>query len=116
MISSVSSLKTLFYTEESSETEFNPNFLQIIREVTNEASINGSIAKTTEIKIVDSAPANKPLSQLELQRKSEEFISLYEDGSGEGLRHGSICSFVSTKKIGCKGIVLIRHVLSLIHI
>ena len=67
--SNVSSLKTLSYNEESSKTEFNPNFLQIIREVTNEVMINGEVAKTVETKIVDSTPIGKPLTPKELQNK-----------------------------------------------
>jgi len=102
VISNVSSLKTLSYTEESSTTEFNPNFLQIIREVTNEAVINGEVAKTVETKIVDSTPVEKPLSQRDLQKKSEDFIKIYDDGSGNGIYFGSICSFVATRQIKMK--------------
>ena len=103
VISNVSSLKTLSYTEESSTTEFNPNFLQIIREVTNEAMINGDVAKTVETKIVDSTPVDKPLSQRDLQKKSEDFIKMYDDGSGNGISFGSICSFVAARQIKLKG-------------
>ena len=103
VISNVSSLKTLSYTEESSTTEFNPNFLQIIREVTNEAMINGEVAKTIETKIVDSTPIGKPLTPKELQNKSEEYIKMYDDGSGNGLSLGSICSFVATRQIQSTG-------------
>ena len=99
MTSNVSSLKTLSYTEESSTTEFNPNFLQIIREVTNEAMINGEVAKTVETKIVDSTPMDKPLTTTELQKKSEDYIKMYDDGSGNGLSLGSICSFSATRQI-----------------
>ena len=97
--SNVSSLKTLSYTEESSTTEFNPNFLQIIREVTNEAMINGEVAKTVETKIVDSTPIGKPLTPKELQKKSEDYIKMYDDGSENGLSLGSICSFSATRQI-----------------
>ena len=99
VISNVSSLKTLSYTEESSTTEFNPNFLQIIREVTNEAMINGEVAKTVETKIVDSTPIGQPLTPEELQKKSEDYIKMYDDGSGNGLSLGSICSFSATRQI-----------------
>ena len=97
--SNVSSLKTLSYTEESSTTEFNPNFLQIIREVTNEAMINGEVAKTVETKIVDSTPIGKPLTPKELQKKSEGYIKMYDNGSGNGISLGSICSFSATRQI-----------------
>ena len=97
--SNVSSLKTLSYTEESSTTEFNPNFLQIIREVTNEAMINGEVAKTVETKIVDSTPIGQPWTPEELQKKSEEYIKMYDDGSGNGVSLGSICSFSATRQI-----------------
>ena len=99
VISNVSSLKTLSYTEESSTTEFNPNFLQIIREVTNEAMINGEVAKTVETKIVDSTPIGKPLTPKELQKKSEGYIKMYDNGSGNGISLGSICSFSATRQI-----------------
>ena len=102
VISNVSSLKTLSFTEESSTTEFNPNFLQIIREVTNEAMINGEVAKTVETKIVDSTPVDRPLSQRDLQKKSEDFIKMYDDGSGSGIAFGSICSFVATRQMKLK--------------
>ena len=99
VISNVSSLKTLSYTEESSRTEFNPNFLQIVREVTNEAMINGEVAKTVETKIVDSIPKGKPLTSKELQNKSEDYIKMYDDGSGNGLSLGSICTFSAMRQI-----------------
>ena len=103
--SNVSSLKTLSFSEESSTTEFNPNFLQIVREVTNEAMINGEVAKMVETKIVDSTPVDKPLSQRDLQKKSEEFIKMFDDGSGNGIALGSICSFVATRQIKWKGML-----------
>ena len=91
--SSVAYLKTLSYMEESNTTEFNPMFLQIIREVTTEAEIDGNVAKVVETKIVDSALTDSPLSQQELQKKSEDYIKMYENESGTGIRLGSICSF-----------------------
>ena len=91
--SNVFYLKTLSYMEESSTTDFNPNFLQIVREVTTEAEIDGNVAKIVETKIVDSVPTDNPLSQNELQKKSEEYIKMYDNGSGTGIRLGSICSF-----------------------
>ena len=103
VISNVSSLKTLSYTEESSTTEFNPNFLQIIREVTNEALIDGEVAKIVETKIVDSTPIDRPLTSQQLQKKSEDFIKMYDDGSGNGIAIGSICLFSATKQIRSKG-------------
>ena len=103
VISNVSSLKTLSYTEESSATEFNPNFLQIVREVTIEARIGREVAKTIEARIVDSSPMNKPLSSHDLQKKSEDFIKLYDDGSRKGITIGSICSFTATRAIKSKG-------------
>ena len=91
--SNVSYMKTLNYMEESSTTEFNPNFLQIIREVTTEAEIDGNVAKIVETKIVDSVLTDNPLTQKQLQEKSEEYIKMYDNGSGTGIRLGSICSF-----------------------
>ena len=103
MISNVSSLKTLSYTEESSATKFNPNFLQIVREVTIEARFGREMAKTIETRIVDSSPIDKPLSSHDLQKKSEDFIKLYDDGSRKGITIGSICSFTVTRAIKSKG-------------
>ena len=103
VISNVSSLKTLSYTEESSATEFNPKFLQIIREVTIEAQIGKEGTKTIETRIVDSSPIDKPLSSHDLQKKSEDFIKLYDDGSRKGITIGNICSFTATRAIKSKG-------------
>ena len=103
--SSVASLKTLTYLEESSMTEFNPNFLQIIREVTTEVIIDGNVAKTVESKIVDAVVIDNPLSQKHLQKRSEEFIKLYDHdgGTGSGIKIGSICTFSATEQLKLKG-------------
>jgi len=100
--SHISSLKTLSYQEESSTSEFNPNFLQVVREVTTEATIDGNVAKMVETKVVDCVPNNSPLSSKDLQKKSEEYIQLYDNGSGNGIKNGSICSFTATDHLKVK--------------
>ena len=93
------------YLEESSTTEFNPNFLQIVREVTTEVIINGNIAKTVESKIVAAVVIENPLSKKDSQKRSTESIRLYDhdDRSGSAIMFGSICTFSATDQLKLQG-------------
>ena len=63
------------HNETSEKATFNPAFLQILRKITTEVSIDGRTAKTTTREFVDSVKTKKALSQEELKKKGEDYIT-----------------------------------------
>ena len=71
------------------QTEYNTGFLQILREVTTELSIDGSKATVVEETYVDSVPIKQDRSQYELNRLAENYIA-YEFGNSSNDDGGEI--------------------------
>ena len=71
-------------TIESEQTSFNPNFLQIMRQVTTELSIDGESTTVVEETFVHAIPIGEDYSSEELTTLGEEYIA-YKFGSSDDL-------------------------------
>merc|ERR1719277_1832160 len=82
------------YEEKSEETEYNTDFLQLLRKVSTVVAIDGSTVEMIETMIVDSIPTASPLTSKQLEEKSKEFIMQeYDNGEGSEMTFGPRCTF-----------------------
>ena len=72
---SVTSTESYSETVQSEKIEFNPDFLQIIREITTRVIINGKSATIFEKKFVDSVPIGEPLSESERKSLAYDYMA-----------------------------------------
>jgi len=62
------------YNETTIETDFNPKFAQLVREVKTTITINGRKGSVTEEKYIDSIPLDKLLSPSQLEERSKKWL------------------------------------------
>lgn len=82
LVESVESSEKDTLTETSSKTDYNPNFLQIVRTTVTRVTINGRSAREEEKEFTTSRPQSKPLSYQELIKRAEDYMKYtFDDGA-----------------------------------
>ena len=94
-----SRIKQSSHKEHSETIVFQDGFLQIIQRVRTTIIIDGHSAEIVEELLKDSVPINKPKTPKELQRMAEDFISIYDDGTGAGIVLGPRCEATKYNKL-----------------
>ena len=75
--------KNYLNIEETYASDFNPDFLQLLRKTKTQVTINGSTATSTKIELINSIPTSKPLSRKDRIKLAEDDIK-YEFGNLNG--------------------------------
>jgi len=92
-------IKQSSHKEQSETIVFQDGFLQIIQRVRTIIIIDGHSAEIIEELLKDSVPINEPKTPEELQEMAEDFIRIYDDGTGAGIVLGPRCEVTKDSQL-----------------